>query len=144
MYTEDFRRLLYKLGCQDVRRMSASPITINNAEMESQAGLSKFYSITVRAFKMDLEDRCEDHGQSAVYLGNLPESPGYFDLDDHHRFEAHRPMLVCGNTARMLEESRFQKYFKVTGDRSKHFGLFDCGPEAIASTVAAAAPGACC
>jgi hypothetical protein len=37
-------------------------------------------------------------------------------------------MLVCGNTAAMLGETRFAKHFKVEGDHSTHFGLFDCVP----------------
>jgi hypothetical protein len=47
-----------------------------------------------------------------------------FFLDDHHVFEAKRPALVCGNTAAMLEKTRFAKHFKVMGDRSVHFGPF--------------------
>ena len=29
--------------------------------------------------------------------------------------------------AAMLEETRLAPHFKVTGDRSTHFGTFDCG-----------------
>ncbi len=145
MYMEDFRRLLFKLGCPDPRRIATSEITINNTQMQDQAGLAKFYSITVRAFKMDLEDRCEDHGQIATYKGGIPEAPAYFDLDDHHRLELGKPMLVCGNSARMLEDSRFKQYFKIDGDRSQHFGLFDCGPDAIKTNGQTAdSAGACC
>ncbi len=39
-----------------------------------QGGNIKFYSITVRAFKLELEDRCEDHGQVAYYIGTLAEA----------------------------------------------------------------------
>lgn len=143
MYTEDFRRLLAEVGCADPRRINNSEIAINNRDMQDRAGLARFYSITVRAFKLDLEDRCEDHGQVATYKGGIPTSPAYFDLDDHHRFEVGKPMLVCGNTARMLEESRFQPYFEIQGDRSKHFGLFDCGPTTAGGTEVSTAD-ACC
>jgi hypothetical protein len=37
-------------------------------------------------------------------------------------------MLVCGNSATMLGETRFAKHFKIEGDRSVHFGLFACAP----------------
>jgi hypothetical protein len=37
-------------------------------------------------------------------------------------------MLVCGNTADMLSRTRYAKHFRVTGDKSVHYGLFDCGP----------------
>jgi hypothetical protein len=36
-------------------------------------------------------------------------------------------MLVCGNTAAMLEETRLKDHFTITGDRSVHYGTFDCG-----------------
>jgi hypothetical protein len=39
-------------------------------------------------------------------------------------------MLVCGNTASMLQNTRFAKYFRITGDRSVHYGAFDCAPVA--------------
>lgn len=128
MYHEDFRRLMEDLGCPDVRVMSTSPITINNAQVEKRIGMATFTSVTYRVFKLaNLEDRCEDYGQVAYYLGTLPDYPHVFDLDDHHRFETDKPMLVCGNTAAMVEDSRYRKHFRIDGDRSTHFGLFDCG-----------------
>jgi hypothetical protein len=39
-------------------------------------------------------------------------------------------MLVCGNTAAMVQDSRFTKYFRVIGDRSVHYGVFDCASSA--------------
>ena len=39
-------------------------------------------------------------------------------------------MLVCGNTASMVSKTRYAKAFKVIGDRSVHFGIFeDCGAD---------------
>ena len=37
-------------------------------------------------------------------------------------------MLVCGNTAAMVQQTRYGRHFRVDGDRTRHFGLFDCGP----------------
>ncbi|MFP6581275.1 MAG: methyltransferase domain-containing protein, partial [Candidatus Hydrogenedentota bacterium] len=123
MYHEDFRRLMSVLGSPDVRVMSTSPITINNAQIEKRIGIANFTSVTYRVFKLDsLEDRCEDYGQVAYYRGTLPEYPHVFDLDDHHRFETDKPMLVCGNTAAMVQDTRYRGHFRVDGDRSKHFG----------------------
>jgi hypothetical protein len=53
-------------------------------------------------------------------------------------------MLVCGNTAAMVQETRYGKHFRVTGDKSTHFGPFDCGPLASTSATAPAPSGACC
>jgi len=126
LYHEDFRRMLRDLGCLDYRVTSSRRITLNSLEIEPVIGMIDFYSVTVRAFKLDLEDICEDYGQVATYKGTIPECQHYFDLDDHHRFLTGKPMLVCGNTAVMLEETRYSPHFAVTGDRSIHYGAFDC------------------
>jgi arsenite methyltransferase len=131
LYVEDFRRMLQQIGCSDMRVVSSSQLTIENPEIQKKLGEINFYSNTVRAFKIkSLEDRCEDYGQVATYLGTIPDHESGFMLDDHHYFEANRPMLVCGNTSSMLSETRYAKHFLVSGDRSRHFGLFPCGPEA--------------
>ncbi|MFD2787491.1 methyltransferase domain-containing protein [Hymenobacter rubripertinctus] len=134
MYTGDFRRLLHEIGVRDYRLTASRRLTIGNPEIEEKVGNIRFYSLTVRAFKLDLEDQCEDYGQVAIYQGTLPGQPHAFVLDDHHRFETGRPMLVCGNTAAMVSETRYAPHFRVTGDRSHHFGLFDCGPTPAAGS----------
>ncbi|MCI1185928.1 methyltransferase domain-containing protein [Hymenobacter sp. DH14] len=144
MYTEDFRRLLLRLGINDYRLMSSRRLTINNPEIEAKVGNIGFYSLTVRAFKLDIEDKCEDHGQVATYLGTVPGQPHQFVLDDHHTFETGRPMLVCGNTAAMVADTRYAPHFKVLGDTSQHFGLFDCGPSPVAVAAGEAVSGSCC
>ncbi len=146
LYLEDFRRLLRSLGCQDYRVKSRRPIVLENPEIAAQAGLINFSSITVRAFKLNcLEDICEDFGQTATYRGTIPECPHAFPLDDHHTFVTGKPMLVCGNTAAMVEETRFGRHFTVTGDRSVHFGPFPCGPSpSRPGGNDACAGGACC
>ncbi len=101
-----------------------------------------FYSLTVRGFKFfdPLDRRCEDYGQIATYNGLLPAQSARFFFDDHHAFEAHRPVPVCRNTARMLKETRLGKYFEVTSP-IKHFGLFPCGSPVSSSTDT---PKPCC
>ncbi|MBD2715931.1 methyltransferase domain-containing protein [Microvirga sp. STR05] len=128
LYTEDFRRLLHSLGIRDYRLTASRRLTIGNPEIEQKVGNIKFYSLTVRAFKLDLEDRCEDHGQVAIYNGTIPGHAHTFALDDHHLFETGRPMLVCGNTADMVSHTRYGAHFQVLGNKEQHFGLFPCGP----------------
>lgn len=144
LYVEDLRRLLTELGCPDHRVLSRSPLTLSDPDIARKAGMIDFWSMTVRAFKLDLEDRCEDYGQVAYYLGTIPESPHAFRLDDHHLFKTGMPVPVCGNTAAMLERTRLSRHFRVTGDRSTHYGLFDCGPRPAPSADADASSGACC
>ena len=143
MYTEDFRRLLLRLGVNDYRLLSSRRLTINNAEIEEKVGNIGFYSLTVRAFKLDIEDKCEDHGQVATYLGTIPGQPSKFVLDDHHTFETGRPMLVCGNTAAMVVDTRYGSHFKVLGDTNQHFGLFDRGTAPVVASADALSGGCC-
>jgi arsenite methyltransferase len=144
LYVEDFRRMLASLGVPDYRVVEKDKITIDNPQLEEKVGSVCFGSITVRAFKLAaLEDRCEDFGQIAFYNGTIPHHPHVFELDSEHRFETNKPVLVCGNTAAMLSESRFGKHFRVQGDRSQHFGLFPCSPAAHGD-VSENNPSGCC
>jgi len=50
---------------------------------------------------------------------------------------------VCGNSYRMLKETRFAKHFEFFGDFSRHFGLFPgCGSSLPFEE--GEAPGSCC
>jgi len=144
LYIEDFRRMLRSLGCMDYRTVSKRLISIDNPEVSARIGQATFYSCTIRAFKLAcLEDICEDFGQVAYYNGTIAGLAHSFRLDDHHTFYTGKPMLVCGNSAAMVQETRFGKHFTVTGDRSVHFGVFPCGP-ASAKSADSCADGCCC
>jgi ubiquinone/menaquinone biosynthesis C-methylase UbiE len=144
LYIQDFRRMMAKLGIQDYRVVTSSVIEPSNPDLERRCGNAKFYSMTVRLFQLpELEDRCEDYGQVAWYKGTMTDQPHRFALDDHHTFVTGKPMAVCSNTAMMLTDTRFAPHFRVDGDLTTHFGLFDCGPDdAVVSADADA--GACC
>lgn len=145
MYVEDFRRLMGDVGCLDYRITTRHGIAIDDAKVAAKVGSIRFDSITVRAFKLDdLEDRCEDYGQVATYKGTIEHAPHAFDLDDHHRFVTGKPMLVCGNTAAMLQQTRYAEHFTVAGDRSTHFGLFECASGGVSPQAESDSGGACC
>lgn len=142
MYIEDFRRLLVENRIPDFRLVKQVPIAVQDEEIRDKLGNVSFSSCTVRAFKLDiLEDRCEDYGQSATYLGTIQDAPQSFHLDSRHLFHTGAPARVCGNTAAMLEGTRLATHFEVFGDRSCHYGLFDCGP---ADALTVLPIGACC
>jgi len=144
MYVEDFRRTLAGLGVADHRVCKSSPIGFTDAEIGAKVGNARFDSLTIRAFKLELEDRCEDYGQVATYLGTIPEAAHGFELDDHHFFETNRPMLVCSNTARMITRTRYAPHFRLDGDESTHFGLFDCGPAVAPGADGGGGSSGCC
>ena len=139
MYREDFRRVMADLGCADIRNIARSEVTINNEALQPKAGMIRFTSETIRAFKVPLEDHCENYGHVAYYQGTLAHAPDQFVLDDHHVFAKGEPVAICGNTANMLLHSRYAKHFNVVGDFSTHLGLFDCATPAVPT-----ASGACC
>jgi arsenite methyltransferase len=145
MYIEDFRRMLLVLGVPDYRITAQRRITLANPEIEARVAPARFYSLTVRAFKVDsLEDRREDYGHLARYCGTIAHAPGSFKLDVDHEFESGRPTRVCGNTAAMLTETRFAEHFDIDGDRTRHFGLFRSMPRSLeAVAVEAAEEGTC-
>ena len=143
LYIEDFRRILAGLGCPDYRVVQKRKINIDDPLLAKKAGSVEFYSMTIRAFKLaDLEDCCEDFGQVAYYQGTIDGCPNAFILDDHHVFTTDKPILVCGNTASMLMNTRYGKHFKITGDKSRHFGLFPCGP--TSGETDSSSKGGCC
>jgi SAM-dependent methyltransferase len=129
LYWNDFHNLAKRTGFLDPRLVEDRPLGIDNPEIEQLIGHINFYSATYRLFKLDgLEPACEDYGQSVVYKGTIEHHPELFKLDKHHAIEAGRQFPVCGNTWRMLKETRFQQHFEFFGDMKKHFGIFtDCG-----------------
>ncbi|MCB1178497.1 MAG: methyltransferase domain-containing protein [Leptospiraceae bacterium] len=144
MYTEDFRRTLRKVGFLDYRQTSNSIVDLNDREVEKKIGMVNFTSKTIRTFKMEFEDICENYGHVAFYRGGLNESPHRFILDDHHVFEKGLPVAVCGNTALMLGDSRYGKYFEILGNFSTHYGAFDCSPFDTLNTSSESNGGSCC
>ncbi len=145
MYIEDFRRLLCDLGCPDYRVTSDRPITLDDPHIEAKAGMIEFTSKTIRAFKLaGLEDACEDYGQIATYRGTIAGSPHAFVFDDHHMFQTGKPQRVCGNTAAMLQETRYAAHFTVLGDRSTHYGPFLCSTARFAGGTDSRNDGSCC
>lgn len=131
MYTEDFRRMMTDIGISDTRITSKRELTLDDAEVAQKAGMIDFYSMSVRAFKVELEDICENYGHVAYYKGTIAECPHSFTLDDHHEFKTGMPVPVCGNTANMLSQTRFKDHFRIDGDFSTHYGVFECGSDAV-------------
>jgi ubiquinone/menaquinone biosynthesis C-methylase UbiE len=147
LYWNDFQNLAKKAGFLDPRLVEDRPITIDNDEIQERIGHIRFFSATYRLFKLEgLESHCEDYGQAVVYRGGIPHSEQRFELDKHHLIEKGKMFPVCGNTYRMLKESRFAEYFEFHGDRETHYGIYDdCGTSLpFDSGLAAPGDGGCC
>lgn len=129
LYWNDFENMARAAGFADPRLVEDRVLTVENKEIQERLGEIVFHSATYRLFKNPaLEPACEDYGQAVIYKGGLTGAPDVFVLDKHHAIEAGRVFPVCGNTYRMLNETRFVPYFDFIGTWDKHYGLFDgCG-----------------
>jgi len=129
LYWNDFQHLARRHGFGDPRLVEDRPIAITDPALAGRIEGIQFYSATYRLFKLDaLEPDCEDYGQAVIYRGGMQNHERMFMLDKHHAIEAGRVFPVCGNTWRMLHDSRFAAYFEFIGDFSRHFGIFPgCG-----------------
>lgn len=147
LYWNDFQHMARRAGFTDPRLVEDRPLTITDPAIAARLGPIRFYSATYRLFKLqDLEPDCEDYGQAVIYKGSLLNAPDRFVLDKHHDIETGRVFPVCGNTWRMLHDTRFAAHFEFIGDFSKHFGIFEgCGGGLpFDTTVAGSASAACC
>jgi len=148
LYWNDFHNLAKKCGFLDPRLMKDNVLTINNKKLEAKLGQIKVYSATYRLWKLDdLESHCEDYGQAVIYKGTVPVCPDVFELDGHHAIEKGRVFCVCGNTWKMMHDTRFKRHFDFIGNFDTHYGIYDgCGtsiPFASAKDSSSGG-GACC
>ncbi|MYM56005.1 methyltransferase domain-containing protein [Thalassovita mangrovi] len=129
LYWNDFLTFAKRAGFDDPRLVNHRPLTIENPKLEARVAPLTFTSATYRLFKLDgLETECEDYGQAVIYKGTLPHAPHRFDLDAHHWIETGKVFPVCGNTWKMLADTRFADHFTFIGDFSTHYGIFaGCG-----------------
>lgn len=145
LYWNDFLKIAKEVGFIDPRWMEIKEITVNNDELEGRLEGYHFYSVTARLFKLPaLDPNCEDYGQAVEYLGSIPESPKEFPLDSGHLFKAGKIEPVCGNSYRMLAETRFAKHFRFYGSFETHFGVYaGCGESMPFTSAADLEDGGC-
>ncbi len=129
LYWKDFLDIAQEVGFKDSRLVKDRVLEVNNEAILDLVGHINFYSATYRLFKIEeLESQCEDYGQAVIYNGGIAHNEQVFHLDDHHAIQKGKVFPVCGNTWRMLHDTRFKEYFTFIGDCSTHFGAFvDCG-----------------
>lgn len=148
LYWGDFLKLAKASGFDDPRLVTDRPLGIGDPAIAAKLDGTQFFSATYRLFKLDgLEPECEDYGQAVVYRGTVPGHERMFVLDKHHEIERGRVFPVCGNSWKMLADTRFAPHFDFIGDFSTHYGVFaGCGgglPFAQATGAGAVAQGCC-
>lgn len=146
LYWNDFLRLAKQEGFLDPRLVKSRLINVNNARIQERLGDIRIFSATYRLFKLpELEPDCEDYGQAVIYKGTIASDPYSYILDDHHIIETGKVFPVCGNTFRMLHDTRLREHFTFLGDWSRHFGIFSgCGKSMPFETAPGKQDGASC
>lgn len=120
LYLNDFRRTMREAGFPDIRVVTSAPIVVNDERLRKLVPDVTFVSVTIRAFKVDgLEDAREDFGQTATYKGDDD-----FTFDKEFTFPSGVAVPVDGNTALILQQSRYCDMFEVT-ERGGHRGPFN-------------------
>jgi arsenite methyltransferase len=129
LYWGDFLKEAKAAGFTDPRLVKDRPLGIGDAAIAEKLDGIAFFSATYRLFKLDgLEPECEDYGQAVIYCGTVAGHERVLPLDKHHMIEAGRVFSVCGNSWKMLAETRLAPHFDFIGDFSRHFGVFEgCG-----------------
>jgi len=148
LYWNDFHTLAKQAGFKDPRLVEDRPLGVTDEMLAAKLGPAKFFSATYRLFKLDdLEPMCEDYGQAVVYKGGIQGAEDVFVLDKHHAIERGKAFPVCGNTWKMLADTRFAPHFQFIGDFSRHYGIFaGCGTSIPYDTGASttSSGGSCC
>ena len=129
LYWNDFLHLARGAGFPDPRLVEDRPLRLRDPRIQERVAPIRFHSASYRLFKLPgLERDCEDYGQAVAYRGTLPRHPGDWCLDKHHRFATGKVEPVCGNTYRMLQETRFAPHFDGFAGGGRHLGIFaGCG-----------------
>ena len=148
MYWFDFVHEAKRAGFLDPRLVTSRPLGGNDPQIQAKLDGIEFHSATARLFKLpELEPLCEDYGQAVRYKGTVAGEERVFVLDDHHRIERGRMFPVCGNSWKMLADTRFAEHFEFFGDFGTHYGIYpDCGTlfPLAGATPQVATGGGCC
>ena len=127
LYWNDFLSLVKTVGFKSPRLVKDRPLSITNKDIEKLIGFAKFYSATYRLFKIPEFDNTdgEDYGLKIKYKGTIETCPDIFILDKENKFEKGKEYNICGNTYRILNESRFRKHFDFYGNFEIHYGIMN-------------------
>lgn len=117
-------------GFQAVSQIAESPWTDVNGY--------RFASLTIQAYNYLPGDACIYEGRMGIYLGPYASVKD----DEGHEFPRFRPVEVCSDTARRLQNAPYRDVFLVTGATRKASGQASDGSSCCAP--AESAGGSCC
>ena len=110
LYWNDFLPMAKQAGFLDPRLVTSRPLDITNEAVKPKLGRrNSSRRLTACSSSMASRPACEDYGQAVIYKGSMPEQPDAFELDGHHLIERGKVFPVCGNTWRMLADTRLPR-----------------------------------
>ncbi len=128
LYIEDYRRQMSALGFNMSYVVSNSILPVDNPALAEKLSHINFTSQTMRAFKLDVEDREENYGHQVKYLGTIAEYETAYAFDQTYDFPNGQWVAISGNMAKILSQSRYAKAFEIKGDFSTHYGGLNVKP----------------
>jgi len=148
LYWGDALAMVRAAGFGDPRIVEHRALTVENPDLEARLGGIRFASVTLRLVKAEgLEAGREDYGQTATYLGTLPEAPEALRFDAALSLPVGVPVRISGNTAALFSAGRLSRHVKIT-EPGAHLGPFageaDPQPFAAGAPRAASSAGGCC
>lgn len=147
LYWDDFETLARQSGFIDPRLVESRSLSIENKALIEKVDPIRFSSATYRLFKIDtLEARPQNYGLAVRYRGTIENAAQECVLDSGNIFPVAQPVIVCGNTWRMLKHSRLAAHFDFLGDFETHLGPFEQSSAELefAGYTASEGAGGCC
>ncbi|XP_051475622.1 arsenite methyltransferase isoform X2 [Apus apus] len=156
LYWRDLYSIAKEVGFSPPCLVTASPITINNKELECIIGDCRFVSATFRLFKVPGSSRAGP-GQ-VIYNGGITGHERELVFDANYTFKEGEVMDVDAEMAAILRSSRFAEEFLIRASGANvatpqgccHQGVKEkiCDPfqllERLAAPVPACCPGGTC
>ncbi|XP_007530714.1 arsenite methyltransferase [Erinaceus europaeus] len=112
LYWKDLAILAQKIGFCPPRLVDAHVITVQNKELESVIGDCRFVSATFRLFKLPKTVPAKRY--QVIYNGGITGHEEELVFDTNFTFKEGESVEVGGETAAILENSRFAQHFLIT------------------------------
>ncbi|XP_012684274.2 arsenite methyltransferase [Clupea harengus] len=111
LYWQDFISLVKEIGFSTPYLVAASHIVVHNCQLLKKAGGVKYASGTYRLFK--LPKTTLEKKALVTYKGTVLDCAEQLDFDASHSFKTNDAVEVDGETAAVLQCSRFSTDFSI-------------------------------
>ncbi|XP_013410490.1 arsenite methyltransferase [Lingula anatina] len=146
LWWQDLVKIAEEVGFTTTRLVHATPLPINNDELQKIVEGHQFVSAEYRLFKLPAKPSspCQ-----VIYKGGVLGSEETFQLDYRRQFKKNEPVTVDEQTASILQNTRFADWFSfqpLPDNQTQEMDKENClDPFLYISTKGVKAPsGGCC